>query len=112
MATLLELYQHHKAIVAPSRFPSVRRDIAILVDKDVAVADILTSIRTHAGAHLRDVWLFDIYEGERLPTGKKSLAFAMIWQDVGATLDDEAINIAFAHIVQALQSAHNAVLRD
>lgn len=36
----------------------------------------------------------------------------MIWQDVGATLDDEAINIAFAHIVQALQSAHNAVLRD
>lgn len=112
VATLLELYQHHKAIVAPSRFPSVRRDIAILVDKDVAVADILTSIRTHAGAHLRDVWLFDIYEGERLPAGKKSLAFAMIWQDVGATLDDEAINIAFAHIVQALQSTHNAVLRD
>lgn len=108
---LLDLYQD-RAIVVPSKFPSVRRDIAILVDKDVAVSDILSDIRIHAGPHLRKTWLFDVYEGEHLPAHKKSLAFAMIWQDMNATLDDETIHAVQALILQALQNKYQAVLRD
>ncbi|WP_394262078.1 phenylalanine--tRNA ligase subunit beta [Moraxella boevrei] len=112
VVALITLHHQQNAVTAPSKFPSVRRDMAVLVDKSVAVQDLLTDIRTHAGEHLKEAWLFDVYEGERLPDGKKSLAFGMIWQDNEGTLSDELINTNFNAIVTALTNQHKAVLRD
>lgn len=112
VVALITLHHQQNAVTAPSKFPSVRRDMAVLVDKSVAVQDLLTDIRTHAGEHLKEAWLFDVYEGERLPDGKKSLAFGMIWQDNEGTLSDEVINTNFNAIVTALTNQHKAVLRD
>ncbi|ELA09732.1 phenylalanyl-tRNA ligase subunit beta [Moraxella macacae 0408225] len=109
---LIELHDQQNAVVAPSKFPSVRRDMAVLVDRSVHVQDLMGDIYTHAGLHLKDVWLFDVYEGERLPTDKKSLAFAMIWQDHDGTLSDELINANFTAIVTSLANKYQAVLRD
>ncbi|MFP3458399.1 phenylalanine--tRNA ligase subunit beta, partial [Psychrobacter sp. SIMBA_152] len=82
------------AITTPSKFPQVRRDIAILVDSDISLQTLETTVRTAAGDLLTDLWLFDVYQGDKVPAGQRSLAFALIWQDSTQTLSDEAVKTA------------------
>jgi len=58
------------------------------------------------------MWLFDIYQGDKVPAGQRSLAFALIWQDVSQTLSDEAVKTATDTVVQALIEQHSVQLRD
>lgn len=109
---LLALHEQRHGIVAPSKFPQVRRDIAIVVDKTVAVQDLTNSIRSVAGELLKDIWLFDVYAGEKLPEGKHSLAFGLIWQDNNATLSDDIVNQSMQAIVAKLAQSYQATLRD
>lgn len=109
---LIALNRKSNPIIAPSKFPSVRRDLAVLVDQDVAWQTLEKDIRKAAGKYLQDVWLFDIYVGETLPKGKKSLAFAMVFQDQNATLEDEQIKAAVDKVIQNLADKHAAHLRD
>ena len=109
---LIALNRKSNPIIAPSKFPSVRRDLAVLVDQDVAWQTLEKDIRKAAGKYLQDVWLFDIYVGETLPKGKKSLAFAMVFQDQNATLEDEQIKAAVDRVIQNLADKHAAYLRD
>lgn len=109
---LLALHEQQNSIVAPSKFPQVRRDIAIVVDKTVAVQDLSNTIRSVAGELLKDIWLFDVYAGEKLPEGKHSLAFGLIWQDNEATLSDEIVNQSMQAIVEKLANDYQATLRD
>lgn len=111
--TLLKtIRQKNHAINPPSKFPSVRRDFAFLVDKAVAWQDVLTTAKQHAGDNLMDAWLFDVYVGDKLPDGKKSLAFALLWQDDKATLADEQIHQYGQQVINALAEQYQAVLRD
>lgn len=112
LATLIRLSLTLPTVKAPSKFPSVRRDFAVLVDESVIWQDILTTVKAHAGQALVDAWLFDVYAGERLPKGKKSLAFALVWQDDNGTLADEQINHFGQNVIQALAHEHQASLRD
>lgn len=101
-----------KAEVKPlSRFPQVRRDIALLVDADVQVADIVSEIKRTAPTQLQDVWLFDVYHDEGMPAGKHSLAFALIWQEAERTMEDAETQAATDVVVNALTDAFGAVLR-
>lgn len=109
---LIALNRKSNPIIAPSKFPSVRRDLAVLVDQDVAWQTLEKDIRKAAGKYLQDIWLFDIYVGETLPKGKKSLAFAMVFQDQNATLEDEQIKAAVDKVIQNLADKHAAHLRD
>lgn len=61
---------------------------------------------------LTDLWLFDVYQGDKVPTGQRSLAFALIWQDRLQTLSDEAVKTATDKVVQALAEQHAVQLRD
>lgn len=110
--TLLGLWRTSQAVNAPSKFPSVRRDLAFLVDKSVRWQDLMNDIRHSAGKYLTDLWLFDVYQGDRLPEGKKSLAFAMLFQSVDATLEDEVIKSAMDKVAKTLTNKHGAQLRD
>lgn len=111
MHALLGMRESDKIIIAPSKFPQVRRDIAILVNKNVLVQDILTTIRQVGGELLKDSWLFDVYEGNNLAEDKRSLAFGLIFQDPENTLADETVNTAVQNILNQLASQYGAVLR-
>lgn len=94
-----------------SRFPQVRRDLALLVDDSVSYQSIVEVIRAEAPAFLQDIKIFDIYQGEKLPEGKKSMALGLILQDFSRTLQDSEVETVVAKIVATLEAVHGAVLR-
>ena len=112
LAPLLTLVREQYDITTPSKFPQVRRDIAILLDSEINLQKLEATIRAVAGELLTDLWLFDVYQGDKVPTGQRSLAFALIWQDRTQTLSDEAVKAATDKVVQALTEQHAAQLRD
>lgn len=112
ISALKAMYQQSLSISTPSKYPQVRRDIAVLVDKQIDAHALLTTIRNTGGALLKETWLFDVYEGDKLPTGKRSLAFALIWQDEKTTLADEIVNQTMQTIIETLHAQYQAVLRD
>ena len=112
LAPLLTLAREQQPIKTPSKFPQVRRDIAILVDNDISMQTLQATIRDAAGELLTDLWLFDVYQGDKVPAGQRSLAFALTWQDATQTLSDEAIKAVTDKVVTALTEQHNAQLRD
>ncbi len=86
-----------------SRFPSAVRDIAVLVPQEIRVEEVLNKIEGAGGGLIRDVDLFDIYEGEELPDGKKNFAFHIIYQAEDRTLSSKEIDEIQNRIVQALE---------
>lgn len=89
----------------------VDRDLALLVDKEVRFAAIEDAIRKAGGKLLKDVRLFDVYEGDKLPEGKKSYAVALTLQDPEKTLNDKQIDAIMQKVVKALGDAVGAQLR-
>ena len=93
------------------KFPAVSRDLALLVDKSVEFAQIEAIAYQSERKLLRDVRLFDVYEGKNLPAGKKSYAVNFILQDETKTLNDKAIDAIMQKLIQNLKSQLNAELR-
>ena len=94
-----------------SRFPSVRRDIAVLLPDDVSYVTVESCIRDAAGPYLEDVVLFDVYAGKNLKEGYKSLAIGLIFNNVSSTLRDEDVDPAIGGVVSALETHLGAQLR-
>lgn len=86
-----------------SRYPSAVRDIAVLVPRQVKVGDILNAISFAGAEHVRDVDVFDIYEGERIPGGMKNIAFHVILQAEDHTLSPREIEECMRGIISALE---------
>ncbi|MBU4481519.1 hypothetical protein KKH59_04390, partial [Patescibacteria group bacterium] len=86
-----------------SSYPAAIRDIAILVPRNVKVEDVLNQIETVGGKLIRDTDLFDIYEGEEMPEGKKNLAFHIIYQAEDRTLSSAEIAEIQQKIVEELE---------
>lgn len=93
------------------KFPAAERDIAVLVDKDVAVGDLEATIIKASGTLLDNVKLFDVYEGDRIPEGKKSIAFAIAFRAADRSLTGDEVDKVFNKIVKDLQYKNNAQLR-
>ncbi|MBM3250697.1 MAG: phenylalanine--tRNA ligase subunit beta, partial [Candidatus Nealsonbacteria bacterium] len=85
-------------------YPPAIRDIAVLVPFEVKVIDAMNKINLAGGDLVADVDLFDIYQGEGLPDGKKNLAFHIIFQSKNKTLGLEEINALQDKIIKALES--------
>lgn len=96
---------------APSRYPSVRRDLAFVVPEQAPWAALADTARRAAGPALRDVRLFDRYQGKGVETGFKSLAMGLILQEDSRTLTDRDADGVVAEVMAALQREHAAVLR-
>ncbi len=94
-----------------SKFPSLRRDVAVVVSQGVAAADILAIVRQNAGEWLVDLGLFDVYQGKGVPEGKKSLAMGLTFQAFSRNLTDADIDAALAQVLVALERDAQAVLR-
>ncbi|EMP8700986.1 phenylalanine--tRNA ligase subunit beta [Acinetobacter baumannii] len=94
-----------------SRFPSVRRDIALLMSDNINVRDIQQLIEKTGGELLDSTWLFDVYTGQGVEEGKRSLAFALLWQHPSRTLEDAEIKSGMDNIIQVLENTYQATLR-
>lgn len=94
-----------------SRFPSVRRDIALLISDKINVSEIQQLIEKTGGELLDAVWLFDVYTGQGVEEGKRSLAFAIQWQHPTRTLEDAEIKSGMDNILQVLENTYHATLR-
>ena len=93
------------------KFPGVTRDVALLVDETVTHQQIVKTIKENGGKFLKDVHLFDIYQGKGIEDGKKSVAYSMSFLNPEATLVDEDINKAFTKLVAALETECGAAIR-
>ena len=93
------------------KYPSIGRDLAILVDLDTAAGDVEKVITKHGGDFLKRVTLFDVYTGERIPADKKSLAFALDFRSNERTLTDDEADTAFKDILAAVEKDFGATLR-
>ena len=94
-----------------SRFPSVRRDIALLINDKINVSEIQKLIEKTGGELLDSTWLFDVYTGQGVEEGKRSLAFALLWQHPSRTLEDAEIKSGMDNILQILEQTYQATLR-
>jgi len=94
-----------------SRFPPVRRDLAVIVDEDVGYQAIVDAVRRKQPAIVTDIGLFDVYRGTGIEKGKKSLAFRVLLQDTHKTLTDAEVECALLQLIQILQQQFDARLR-
>lgn len=94
-----------------SRFPVVDRDVAFVMPVELKAADIEAEIRKVAGALLREVSVFDVFEGGSLEAGHKSVAFRLLFQSNDLTLEDQAINELRDKIVQAVRQRFSISIR-
>ncbi|OLU32855.1 phenylalanine--tRNA ligase subunit beta [Pseudomonas sp. PA27(2017)] len=95
-----------------SRFPEVRRDLALLVDRDVPAQNLLADIREQAGEWLTDLRLFDVYQGKGIDPLRKSLAVGLTWQHPSRTLNDDEVSTTTQNILTSLEQRFNATLRN
>ncbi|WP_339426219.1 phenylalanine--tRNA ligase subunit beta [Pseudomonas proteolytica] len=94
-----------------SRFPEVRRDLALVADRNVAASAVLEVIRENAGEWLTDLRLFDVYQGKGIDPHRKSLAVGLTWQHPSRTLNDDEVNTTTQNILTSLEQRLNATLR-
>jgi phenylalanyl-tRNA synthetase beta chain len=100
---ILKLAQEEMVYQPSSSYPAAVRDLAILVYRGDKVADVLNVINDAGGELVRDVDLFDMYEGEEIPRGKKNLAFHIIFQSDEKTLKDQEVDKIQKRIIKALE---------
>ena len=93
------------------KFPIVRRDLSLLLDEQITFAELAETARRAEKKLLRDVTLFDVYEGKNLPAGKKSYALSFYLQDTERTMSDKQIDAIMAKIRKSIEDTHGASLR-
>jgi len=94
-----------------SRYPEVRRDLAVVLDKQVAASAAVDLVKAAAGEYLADVVVFDLYEGEGVAENEKSLAMGLTFRDQSRTLTDEEVSNALAQVIDSLTEKLGARLR-
>jgi phenylalanyl-tRNA synthetase beta chain len=95
-----------------SRFPEVRRVLALLVARDLEASALLAAVREAGGEWLRDLTLFDVYQGKGIDPQRKSLALGLTFQHSSRTLAEDEINAAIAAIIGMLTERFGANLRN
>lgn len=111
LAPLYELAAGEIVYRALPRYPAVERDLAVVVDRDVAGEALLAAIRRTAGELLESARVFDVYTGERLGADKKSVAIALVYRHAERTLTDEEVTEAHQRALTELEQSFGAELR-
>ncbi len=111
LSVLLNLKKPAIKFTEIPQYPSVTRDIALVMDKDIPVHDVVRSICKVGQRLIVDTQIFDIYEGEHVASGQKSVAIALTFQDATKTLDDTTINTMIEQILKVVEKDYGAHLR-
>ncbi|MEX1196949.1 MAG: phenylalanine--tRNA ligase subunit beta [Pseudohongiellaceae bacterium] len=110
---LQPLQQSSVATFVPlSRYPAVSRDLAVVIGESVPTGDLVRQLRETAGEYLVDLRIFDVYQGDAIGQGEKSVALGLTWQHPSRTLGDEDVNVIFSNCVNDLEQTFKARLRD
>ncbi len=110
--TVLKVSQNNKLKVAAlPKYPSVKRDLALLLNKEVAFKDLYNAAFQSEKKLLKEVDLFDVYEGDKLPEGKKSYALSFVLQDENKTLEDKQIEKIMTKLQNSFEKQFEASLR-
>jgi phenylalanyl-tRNA synthetase beta chain len=107
-ALAVEKPQHREI----SRFPQVRRDIAVVVDESVSLSALSERVLSTASTLLQSLRVFDVYRGTGIESGRKSVALGLIFQDISRTLTDDDVERLMASIVAGLRESLNAKIRE
>lgn len=111
MDALAELADEHLTYKPLPRYPAITRDMALVVDASAPSAELEAKAREAAGGLLESIQVFDVYTGDRLPHGKKSVAFSLVYRTLERTLTDEEVTELHGNVVQAMETAFGAELR-
>ena len=95
-----------------SKYPSITKDLAFIVDKKVTCESIMKSIKKNGGKLLKEIKAFDVYTGENIGENEKSLAFSLTFEDSNKTLTDDEVTQVFNNIISYVKDHCNAKLRD
>ncbi|UCF62233.1 MAG: phenylalanine--tRNA ligase subunit beta [Anaerolineaceae bacterium] len=109
---IIESIPESHAVEPVPAFPPVLEDLAVVVDEEVQADEVETLLKRAGGDLLVDVKLFDLYRGEQIPEGKKSLAYSMVYQAPDRTLTDEEVSKVRARVIKKLETDLGAKLRD
>ncbi|WP_163970177.1 phenylalanine--tRNA ligase subunit beta [Oceanobacillus halotolerans] len=111
LESLLNEYRDRTAFNVIPKYPSIARDIAFIVDKGVLAGDIKSRIEDKGSPLVKQVQIFDVYEGENVPEGKKSIAYSLVYQDPEKTLKDDEVEASYQEIVNTINEEFNAYIR-
>jgi phenylalanyl-tRNA synthetase beta chain len=112
LATLTSASQERTSVIQPlPRFPSVVRDVSIVIDERLPAAEVRGTIRASAPSTLVSIREFDRYRGQGVPAGQVSLSLRLTFRDAERTLTDGEVQQAVQRIVRALEQGHGARLR-
>jgi len=111
LAAVVGRISNRRTFKTLARFPAVHRDLALIVNEEISAGDLLAEIRVADTGLITDVKIFDLYRGNPIPIGKKSLAFRLKYQQEGRTLKDAEVNELHQRIARLLVEKHGAVLR-
>ena len=95
-----------------SKYPSIKKDLAFIIDKDIPAEDLIKTIKKSGGKYLTNIEVFDLYIGDKIDPNKKSIAFALNFEDTKKTLTDEEVMEIFNKIIKDVEKKHKATLRD
>lgn len=95
-----------------SKFPGISKDLAFVVDKKVPASDIMTVIKKEGGKLLKNISIFDVYEGEKIGENERSIAFSLTFEDPNRTLNEEEVMEIFNRIINTVEIKLNAKVRD
>ena len=95
-----------------SKYPGISKDLAFVLPKEVTSDEDISTIKQGGGKLLSNVQVFDYYEGDKIESGKKSIAYNLYFESKEKTLSDEEITPLFNKIIELVVKKHNAILRD
>ena len=95
-----------------SKYPTILKDVAFVLDKEITSLEVVKEIKKSGGKLLKDIQIFDLYEGEKIDESKKSLAFKLVFNDLNKTLTDEEVMNLFNKIIENVTKKFNCVVRD
>ena len=102
--TLFDYHRPSKRLRSFSRFPAVKRDLSLVFDEAVTAEGIENNIRSHSGESLISVEFFDLFRGEKLGAGKKSVSISLRFQSMDRTLTDDEVDSLIARIIEGVES--------
>lgn len=94
------------------KYPDITKDVAFIIDKKVTSAEIEKEIRKNGTKILNEVKVFDLYEGEKVPEGKRSIAYSLVFNDYTRTLKEEEVDSIFRTIIDKVTTKFNCEIRD
>ena len=95
-----------------SKFPGISKDVAFILPKDTPCDSIVSTIKKGGGKLLKNIEVFDYYEGDKIDSSKKSIAYNLFFESNDKTLTDEEVTALFNNIIEDVVKRHNAILRD